>query len=279
MTMPTPWMAYYPDRFTKQTDQLRPIEHSAYYRFFESYAQTGYLLDDEYMLRDIAKLDSELTVIKAMTGIQPDHSDWIAFTDSTVKSLLARFFTLGADGAYHHEGWDKELAKARASYDAKVKGAWTVNSRRAAERAAKQHTTYNEQRTTIQPTADSSQQTSDSASEEPAANSGQPATHNPQQTPETDTVTAATGGSSGVAGLSRQTTGQRVREGTAMGTARERHRTAATGAAQVTDAVFQTKQAEKDRKLAEDREQRPWLYMTSEEYEEMRRQEAGEAAA
>lgn len=156
MAIPTHWMAYYADRFIKETAQLRPIEHSAYYRLFESYAQTGYLINDPYMLRSIVKLDAEITVIQGLTGTTPDYGTWVEFTNSIIESLLARFFTLAPDGTYHHPGWDKELEKARDSYDAKVRGAAAANDakRRAkedAERNAAQRTTYNEDRTTVQP--------------------------------------------------------------------------------------------------------------------------------
>lgn len=239
-------MAYYADRFIKETQQLRPIETAAFYRLFESYAQSGYLLDDLYMLRSIVRLDSELTVIEGMTGTTPDYAVWMQFTDSTINSLLSRFFTLEADGHYHHAGWDKELAKARTSYDARLKGARTVNAKKAAEREAEQHTTYNEQRTTLQPTAlqptadtgeltaDSPQGTSDSESEQPTAHTGNPTIHIPHRTSETRTETASAAGSSPLSGmiLPIQTAGQRVPERSATGTVAGPAQTAATGSAQ-----------------------------------------------
>lgn len=249
--VPTPWMAFYADRFAKETQQLRPLEVAAYYRMFESYAQTGYLLDDPYMLRSIVRLDSELTVIEALSGNKPDYGGWIEFTDNIVKSLLARFFTLEADGAYHHAGWDKELVRARASYDGKVKGANSANDKKkkAAERAAEQGTTNNVERTTVQPTAshvtaDSAQATADNPQRPEDIKSDQPTTRSIEPTPESDTVTAGVGRSSGVSGeiipISREIvpvqTGAcgapRDQERTATGTAVERDQTAATRSAQ-----------------------------------------------
>jgi len=242
MPIPTPWMAYYPDRFTKQTDQLRPIEHSAYYRLFESYAQTGHLLNDPYMLRNIVKLDSELTVIQGVTGTKPDYGTWVEFTDSIVNSLLAQFFSLESDGTYHHAGWDKEVAKARASYDGRVKGAIAANAKRDAERSAEQpaeqHTTNNEQRTTLEPiidistadseqlTADNPQLATDKVSEQSTANSRQLITHNSQQT----SVSFAVTGRSGVSGrtLWEQTARQRTQERPVRGTPAKGDLTSAT---------------------------------------------------
>jgi len=122
MTIQTHWLAFYADRFIKETSQLNPFEVAAYYRLFESYAQTGYLVDDPYMLADIAKLNSALPEFRAQTGVRPDRAVWSEFIDSTISSLLARFFELAPDGTYHHHGWDAELAKAATKYEARAKG-------------------------------------------------------------------------------------------------------------------------------------------------------------
>jgi uncharacterized protein YdaU (DUF1376 family) len=137
----TPWIAYYADRFVKETQQLRPIEVAAYYRLFESYAQAGSLIDDDYMLRDIVRLDSEMTIIEGVTGVKPDYNAWVDFTTNLVRSLLNRFFVLAEDGVYRHPGWDKELSKAAKSYAARVKGAASANRRMGRGAASVDETT------------------------------------------------------------------------------------------------------------------------------------------
>lgn len=253
--VPTPWMAFYADRFTKETQQLRPIEVAAYYRMFESYAQTGCLIDDHYMLRSIVRLDSELTVIEAVAGTKPDYGNWIEFTDNIILSLLARFFSLEEDGAYHHAGWDKELVKARASYDAKVRGAIAANEKKKAdaERAAKQDTTHNGERTTVEPTplpvtADSGEFfTADSSELEPKRESEQPPTQNHQPTAEPDTATVVHVGSSGTSGEVIPISGQiaRVQSGVS-GAPRDQERSA-TGAAAKRDQTAAVSSAQTNR--------------------------------
>jgi uncharacterized protein YdaU (DUF1376 family) len=281
MSVPTPWMAFYPDRFTKQTDQLRPIEHSAYYRLFESYAQTGYLLDDPYMLRCIVKLDSELTIIEALTGMKPDYCAWITFTDGIIAGLLERFFTLGVDGCYHHSGWDKELDRARASYEARVKGAMAVNGKRAAERIGEQRTSYNGQRTAIEPAADTStthtgerpadspERIPDNLSEQPVEN-GTTDNMCPARAP--DSATAAVAGSSGPDQTGFTQTGHPARPGSKTRAAAPDSgfppENAPVRAADHRPASGMT-YPEKLRRLPDDWEQRPWLHMTSEEFEQI----------
>jgi len=121
-TIPTPWLAFYPDRFVKETQQLRPIEVAAYYRLFESYAQAGSITNDDYMLREIVRLDSELTIIHAVTGTKPGYEHWVEFTSGIVQSLLSRFFVQAEDGTYRHEGWDRELSKAQRLYESRKRG-------------------------------------------------------------------------------------------------------------------------------------------------------------
>lgn len=122
MAVQAHWLAFYADRFIKETSQLNPIEVAVYYRLFESYAQTGHLVDDLYILCDIAKLNSAMPVFKALTGNHPDRTLWSQFIDATIGGLLSRFFVLASDGTFHHEGWDTELVKAAAKYEARAKG-------------------------------------------------------------------------------------------------------------------------------------------------------------
>ena len=122
MTVQTHWLAFYADRFIKETSQLNPFEVAAYYRLFESYAQTGFLVNNPYMLADIAKLNSAMPEFHALTGARPEPTKWSGFIDATIGGLLSRFFDLAPDGTYHHRGWDAELAKAAAKYEARAKG-------------------------------------------------------------------------------------------------------------------------------------------------------------
>ena len=72
MTVRLPWFAFYVDRFVKETSLLNPIEVAVYYRFLESYAQNGYLPDDVYILQEIVRLDSTLTVFRSLIdGAKP----------------------------------------------------------------------------------------------------------------------------------------------------------------------------------------------------------------
>ncbi len=122
MTVQTHWLAFYADRFIKETSQLNPFEVATYYRLFENYAQTGHLVNDPYMLADMAKLNSAMPKFHMLTSVRPDATVWSGFIDATIKGLLTRFFELAPDGTYHHRGWDSELAKAAAKYEARAKG-------------------------------------------------------------------------------------------------------------------------------------------------------------
>lgn len=122
MTVQAHWLAFYADRFVKETAQLNPFEVATYYRLFESYAQTGHLVDDLFILTDIARLNSAIPAFQDLTGTRPDRAVWSDFIDLTINGLLTRFFKLAPDGTYHHPGWDAELAKATSKFEARVKG-------------------------------------------------------------------------------------------------------------------------------------------------------------
>jgi len=131
MTVRLPWFAFYVDRFTKETSLLNPIEVAVYYRFLESYAQNGYLPDDVYLLQEIVRLDSALTIFRALTdGAKPDRNAWEAIKEATINKLLHQFFTLGSDGNYSHEGWNKELNKSEKKYSNGLKRAALMNEKR-----------------------------------------------------------------------------------------------------------------------------------------------------
>ncbi len=131
MTVRLPWFAFYVDRFVKETSLLNPIEVAVYYRFLESYAQNGYLPDDVYILQEIVRLDSVLTVFRTlMDGAKPDRDTWEAIKEATVNKLLGLFFNLGDDGNYHHESWDKELHKSENRHSISVKRAALMNEKR-----------------------------------------------------------------------------------------------------------------------------------------------------
>jgi uncharacterized protein YdaU (DUF1376 family) len=131
VTVRLPWFAFYVDRFIKETSLLNPIEVAVYYRFLESYAQNGYLPDDVYLLQEIVRLDSALTTFRSlMDGAKPDRETWESIKEATINKLLNQFFTLGGDGNYQHEGWDKELHKSEKKYSNGVKRAALMNEKR-----------------------------------------------------------------------------------------------------------------------------------------------------
>jgi uncharacterized protein YdaU (DUF1376 family) len=131
VTVRLPWFAFYVDRFIKETSLLNPIEVAVYYRFLESYAQNGHLPDDIYILQEVARLDSALTVLRSlMDGAKPDRETWEAIKEATVNKLLNLFFNIGDDGNYHHEGWDKELQKSEKKHSVSVKRAALMNEKR-----------------------------------------------------------------------------------------------------------------------------------------------------
>jgi len=72
--------------------------------------------------REIVRLDSELTIIHAVTGTKPGYEHWVEFTSGIVQSLLSRFFVQAEDGTYRHEGWDRELSKAQRLYESRKRG-------------------------------------------------------------------------------------------------------------------------------------------------------------
>lgn len=134
MTVRLPWVAFYVDRFIKETSLLNPIEVAVYYRLFESYAQNGHLPDDEYILQEIVRLDSALSVFRGLTGgAKPDRALWDQIKESIVRKILSLFFTLDGDGQYHHAGWDEELQKSHKKYSASVKRAALMNEKRRAD--------------------------------------------------------------------------------------------------------------------------------------------------
>lgn len=93
VTVHLPWFAYYVDHFARQTALLNPIELSVYYRFLESYVKTGYLPDDIYILQEIARMDSALSVFRGLTaGAKPDRQLWEEIKESTINKLLKQFF-------------------------------------------------------------------------------------------------------------------------------------------------------------------------------------------
>jgi len=130
VTVRLPWFSFYVDRFVKETSLLNPFEVAVYYRFLESYAQNGQLPDDVYILQEVARLDSAMTVVRSLIDAKPDRETWDAIKEATVNKLLSLFFNLGDDGNYHHEGWDKELNKSESRHSISVKRAALMNEKR-----------------------------------------------------------------------------------------------------------------------------------------------------
>jgi uncharacterized protein YdaU (DUF1376 family) len=130
MTVTLPWLAFYVDRFVKETSLLNPIEVAVYYRFLECYAQNGFLPDDDYILQEIVRLDSALKVFRGMMGdAKPDREVWEAIKEAAIKRVLSLFFNLSDDGNHHHTGWDTELQKSQQRYSASVKRAALMNEK------------------------------------------------------------------------------------------------------------------------------------------------------
>ena len=124
-----PWFAFYVDRFVKETSLLNPIEVATYYRFLESYAQNGFLPNDFYILQEVARLDSALGVLRALTDAKANRERWEAIKEGIIDKLLNQFFAVGDDGNFHHAGWDKELQKSQKKYSASVNRAALMNEK------------------------------------------------------------------------------------------------------------------------------------------------------
>lgn len=111
------YVRWFPADYVRDTRRFSQAEHGAYLLLLNEYYLTGGPLPDD------DKVLSRITLSDTL-------SDWLA-----LRSVLAERFQV-ADGVWRHKRCDKEIAQAKSTREARVKGALATNAQRDAQRLA-----------------------------------------------------------------------------------------------------------------------------------------------